>query len=178
MNKEKRSSERKDLIYIGQIKRAHGIKGEVSAEELTESAEVYRKKDEVYLIDQERIKRVEIKGFREHKGRLLIKFEELKTLAEAKEWVGSYIAIPPYDYPKAANEYKVHEIVGLKVVDDEGYEIGKVVEIKDYSANYLLAVEKDKKRVLVPFAEEYCLVDLENGLIKISKDKWEELNEL
>lgn len=177
MNKEKRSSETKDLIYIGQVKRAHGIKGEVSAEKLTDNVEAYEKAEEVYLIKENRIKEVKIESFREHKGRLLIKFEELKRVEEAKEWVGSYIAIPPYDYSKTANEYKVYEIIGLMVVNEDGHELGKVVEIKDYNGNYLLVVEK-KKRILVPFAEEYCLVDLENYLIKIPKDKWEDLNEL
>ena len=178
MNKKKRSSKRNELIYIGWIRKTHGVKGEVSAEILTDKLGIFEEAEKVCLLKNENKKEVKIIEKREHKGRLIIKFGELNTIEEAKEWVGGYIGIPPYAFVREADEYRVYEINGLEVVDEDGKKCGNVIEVKDYSGNCLLIIRAGKKEVMVPFVKEYCDVELEKGRVVIEKRKWEELNEI
>ncbi len=178
MNKRESSSKEENLIYIGKVVKVHGLKGEVEVGILTDRIDRYKESDKIYLLNGNRSKEVRVEGLREYKRGLLVKFEELNSREEAKEWVGSYVAIPPYDYVREEDEYKIYEIDGLEVIDDEGSRCGLVIEVKDYAGNILLVVDTGKKKILLPFVKEYCKIELDRRLIIVLKKIWEELNEI
>jgi 16S rRNA processing protein RimM len=61
-------------------------------------------------------------------------------------------------------EFYVHEIIGMKVVTDEGEELGVLVEMIETGANNVYVVRREEgPDVLLPDIEEVVLeVDVEN----------------
>lgn len=62
------------------------------------------------------------------------------------------------------------DLVGLTAVTDDGKTLGKVVDIDDSTANYLLVIEtEDSAQLLIPLAEEFIeSVDPEAGTLTLS----------
>ena len=67
------------------------------------------------------------------------------------------------------NEFYYHEIIGAKVVEENGNELGKIKEILSPGANDVWVVQRPKKKdVLLPYIDSVVkTVDLENGVIYV-----------
>ena len=67
------------------------------------------------------------------------------------------------------NEFYYHEIIGLRVVEEDGAELGKVKEILSPGANDVWVVQRPKKAdILLPYiASVVKEVDLEAGVIRV-----------
>ena len=81
---------------------------------------------------------------------------------------GREIAVPRSEFPEAAdNEYYWADLVGLKVVNASGEDLGMVSRVFDTGANDVLVVEGERER-LIPFIEQVVQrVDLPGGVIRV-----------
>ena len=68
------------------------------------------------------------------------------------------------------NEYYYHEIIGLKVIDENEKELGKIKEILSPGANDVWVIQRPKKKdALIPYIDSVVQeVDLENGLVRVT----------
>jgi 16S rRNA processing protein RimM len=166
-----------DRIALGKIKKAHGVRGEASVESWTEY-ERFEEVSEVTLVspDESQTRAAKIENVRENRGRALIKFagietpEEMQTL---REWT---VEIPESQARKLEpDEYFLHDLVGLQLVDREGNDRGQVIDVFEGGGGILLTVRRgDGKEYDVPFAAAICvdidvkkkriLVDLPEGI--------------
>ena len=151
-------------IAVGVIRKPHGVRGEASVEPWTDSPERFNDLDAVTLVspDEASTRGVTIESSRAHAGRALVKFGEIGTpeeIATLRDWT---IEIEESEARKLdENEYFLHDLVGLTLVDAEGRERGKVVDTEEGAGGVLLNVERDGRRFDVPFAAEICTeVDL------------------
>jgi 16S rRNA processing protein RimM len=81
---------------------------------------------------------------------------------------GLSIAIARSDFPAAGeNEFYWADLVGLKVVNGEGVDLGTVSRIFETGANDVLVVEGDRER-LIPFTEQVVQdVDLAGRVMRV-----------
>ena len=81
---------------------------------------------------------------------------------------GRQIAIPRDAFPAAAeNEFYWADLIGLRVVNEQDEDFGKVTEVFETGASDVLVVEGDRER-LIPFLEAVVKkVDLEAGVIRV-----------
>jgi 16S rRNA processing protein RimM len=81
---------------------------------------------------------------------------------------GREVAVPRSELPEAGeNEFYWADLIGLRVVNDAGEELGAVARILETGANDVLVVQGDRER-LIPFIEEVVRqVDLGGGLIRV-----------
>jgi 16S rRNA processing protein RimM len=159
-------------IAVGVIRKPHGVRGEASVEAWTDSPDRFKELDAVTLVspDEESTRGVTIESSRAHAGRALVKFGEIGTpeeIATLRNWT---IEIEESEARKLEeNEYFLHDLVGLTLVDADGHECGKVVGTEEGAGGLLLNVERDGRRFDVPFAAEICTdVDLAGKRIVVN----------
>jgi len=88
--------------------------------------------------------------------------------------VGRDIAVTRDQLPvSTAGEYYWADLVGLKVINQSGEELGRVDHLLETGANDVLAVKGERGECLIPFVtERYIMgIDLENGVIHVD---WEQ----
>ncbi|MDQ6800731.1 MAG: ribosome maturation factor RimM [Acidobacteriota bacterium] len=165
-------------IALGVIRKPHGIRGEVSVEPWTDSFERFEELSNVILVspDESTTREATIESARAHGDRALLKFAGITTPEDVdalKQWT---IEIPEAKARKrSANEFFLHDLVGLQLVDKDGRNRGETIEAYEGGGGVLLNVRRaDGKTYEVPFAETICnavdlagkkiIVDLPEGI--------------
>ena len=146
-------------IAVGIIRRAHGIRGEVSVEPWTDSPDRFRELRTVTLVSPDEVEELttEIESSRDHGGRALVKFSGIDSPEATRALHGWTIEIPESDARKLApDEYFLHDLVGLTLIDREGKTRGVVKEAYEGGGGLLLNVAGPKGQFEVPFAKSIC----------------------
>ena len=101
-------------------------------------------------------------SLQEKGNRLIVKFEDVDTLAQAEELVGREVRFA------AEEEEEEDTLIGLKVRDSRTRRIiGEIVDFSDYGGNIVLTVEtKDRGEVLLPLHEE-LIVNIHGEVITL-----------
>ncbi len=110
-----------------------------------------------------------IDGVRSFKGGLLLRCEGVADRSAAENFRDRTLLILADEAePLEADEYFLHDLVGLEVRDDDGERLGVVKEIYPVGNGYLLGVEIDGREVVVPFNRHVVRgVDVDEGTIVI-----------
>jgi 16S rRNA processing protein RimM len=141
------------MLVVGEIRRPHGLKGEISVEPRTDFPD--RFVPGLTLVwkrgDQERSLVVE--SVRAHSGRLLIRFRGIADAAEAAALAGGDLCVSDEQaVPAPEDFYYGHAVEGWTCRDAEGRELGEVTRLEQTSAGPMLEVRTPSGRVaLVPF---------------------------
>jgi len=120
-----------DRIAVGVIRKPHGVRGEASVEPWTNDVERFEELSTVTLVspDEERTRVMTIESVRAHGDRALVKFAGINTPEEIDELKAWTIEIPERNARKRnANEYFLHDFIGVHLVDHQGNDRGEVVE--------------------------------------------------
>lgn len=155
-----------DRIAIGVIRKAHGVRGEASIEPWTDSPDRFTELESIALVapDESSIRELRIESVRIHGERALIKFAGVETPEEVQKLHNWTIEIPE-DEARALeeDEYFLHDLVGLTLVDPQGRERGVVTDIYEGGGGMLLNVKRaDGRQFELPFAAQLCTeIDLE-----------------
>ena len=161
-----------DRIALGIIRKAHGVRGEASVEVWSDSPDRFADLRAVTLVspDENQTRAAAIESVRTHAGRALVKFAGLESPEDVQKLQNWTVEIPEVDARKLdADEYFLHDLIGLTLVDAGGQERGKVVEVEEGAGGVLLVVNGPRRRFDVPFAAEICTkVDLETKTIVVS----------
>jgi 16S rRNA processing protein RimM len=161
-----------DRIALGRIRKAHGLRGDASVEAWSE-LERFREVTDVTLVspDETQTREVKIESTREHSDRLLIKFSGIATPEEVQALHGWTIEIPTSQARKLDDdEYFLHDLVGMHLVDREGKDRGEVIEAYEGGGGVLLNVRRggDGRQYEVPFAASICVaIDVKAKMIVV-----------
>lgn len=156
---------------IGKITGTHGIRGTMRVFPTTEDPSRFERLKEII---------VEICGKREtfhiqkvafHKQFVLLTVKEITDINVAELYKNGRILIPDaMAIPLGEDEYYNRDLYGLKVVTEEGEELGEITEIFPTGSNDVYVVKKDGKgkELLLPAIKD-CIknVDLENGVMTV-----------
>ena len=101
-------------------------------------------------------------SLQEKGNRLIVKFEDVDTLAQAEELVGREVRFA------AEEEEEEDTLIGLRVRDSRTRRIiGEIVDFSDYGGNIVLTVEtEDRGEVLRPLHEE-LIVNIHGEVITL-----------
>jgi 16S rRNA processing protein RimM len=161
-----------DRIALGIIRKAHGVRGEASVEAWSDSPDRFTGLSAVTLVspDESQTRDAAIESVRIHAGRALVKFAGINAPEDVRPMQNWTVEVPLTDArPLEANEYFLHDLVGLTLVDDKGTSRGNVIEIEETGGGVLLVVEGPRGKFDVPFAAEICTrVDLDARTIAVN----------
>ena len=157
-----------DLVAIAKIIKPRGIRGEVSADILTDFPERFDDLESVVAIlpDGGR-KTLKIKDFRFQKNRVLLTFEDVDSIEAADVLRGTELCVPESEaVALEEDEFFDWQLTDCRVETVEGETVGIVREVMRTGGTEILVVAGAEKEFLIPFAETICTkVDIENKLI-------------
>nr|MBF0221345.1 16S rRNA processing protein RimM [Desulfobulbaceae bacterium] len=155
-----RSTTPEDLLSVGKIVKAQGVKGEVKVLPFSGHA------DDLLCYGEFFISRgLEIAPFAVNKSRVHGKFCVLKLASidsrdDAEQLVGLEISVPRDAMPELPDdEFYWHDFEGLRVVTEQGVDLGKVIALIATGSNDVLVVAGKGKEYLIPAIDE-IIVDV------------------
>ena len=159
-----------DLLQVGIITSTHGVRGEVKVYPTTDDPRRFRRLKEVVLDTGKEKMNLEIEGVKFFKQFVILKFKGLDNIND----IENYRQKSPYVTRKNAvrlqrDEYFIADLIGLKVQDEDGKELGTVKDVIETGANDVYEVEMaDGKSLLLPAIKQCILnVDVENGTMQV-----------
>lgn len=165
-----------DLMEVGKIVSAHGIRGEMRVHPSTDFPERFEKKGVRWLLrpGQAEAEMVKLtKGyFQEGKGLYVIQLQSVTDRNGAEAMRGCTLWVKKDDRPELdEGEFHVSDLVGLEVYMQASEALLGTVSNVLFAGNDLLEVmiEGRKEPVLIPFVEAIVpVVDLPNRRIEIT----------
>ena len=157
------------MIALGIIREPHGVRGEASVEPWTDSPDRFDELTSVTLVApaDASTREARIESARPHGDRVLVKFEGIDDVNPLRNWT---IEIPESEARELEeDEYFLYDLVGLTLIDANGAERGKVVDVYEGGGGILLQVQRGKRKFDVPFASEICTkIDLESKTMTVN----------
>ncbi|TLS37344.1 ribosome maturation factor RimM [Pseudalkalibacillus caeni] len=159
---------------VGKIVNTHGVRGEVRVISRTDFPEErYAEGSELYLFQENKQEPVllTVSSHRKHKQFDLLTFEGHPSINDVEQYKGGLLKVSEDQLADLEEgEFYYHDIMGLKVVTEEGEEIGKIKEILSPGANDVWVVQRSGggKDVLIPYIESIVKdVDLQSETVTI-----------
>lgn len=159
-----------DLFRIGSVSTTHGVHGEVKVYPTTDDPGRYKKIKEVILDNGKEKKTAHIEQTKFFKQMVIVKFKECNSMDEAEKLRGYELYVTrEHAIPLNKNEYYIADLIGMKVLTDEGSELGMIDDVLQTGANDVYVVKQPSgKDVLLPAIKDCILsVDVEAGLMKV-----------
>jgi len=149
-----------DVLTVAHVRRAHGLTGEVLVQvETDDGADIFCA-DRRFEVRSPRgattaLRELTITESRPHRGGFLLRFREVVDRESAEGLRGAELLLDREELrPLEDDEYFLHELVGLEVVD-EGYgSLGPILEIYDAAGQLLALVKIDGRERLLPLRRE------------------------
>ena len=159
-------------IAVGQIARAHGIRGEVTVAVRTDEPEVRFVPGVALATDPPERGPLTVAATRWHSGRLLVMFEGVRDRNDAEDLKGTLLVLDSAQIPASddPDEFYDHQLIGLAVVTTAGDSVGEVTDVLHHGQD-LLVVRRapgPAAEAMVPFVSAIVTeVDLPGGRLVI-----------
>ncbi len=163
------------LIVVGVLSGAHGVRGDVRVKSFTEDPHALFHYGP--LLNEAGEKLLDPKTYRVAKDHFIV---TPRTARQKEEWdtlKGTRLFVPRSRLPDSEDdEFYIEDLVGLRVLDLNDNEIGRVKAVLDHGAGDLIEIlpAGGTKPVLVPFTrEDIPDLDLSEGKIVVATfDIW------
>ena len=159
-----------DLMQVGIITSTHGVRGEVKVYPTTDDPRRFRRLKEVVLDTGKEKMNLEIEGVKFFKQFVILKFKGLDNINDIEKYRQKSLYVTRKNAVRLQrDEYFIADLIGLKVQDEDGKELGTVKDVIETGANDVYEVEMaDGKSLLLPAIKQCILnVDVENGTMQV-----------
>lgn len=164
------------FYLVGRVRRAHGIRGELVVEALTDAPDAIfapgrrvfaGTRDGDIAPGQPEMRILRSSPF---KGGWIVAFEGLGDRSAAETWRDRTFLLPEDEVePPGEDEVFIHDLVGMRVVRVSGEELGAVSEVFELPQGLVIEVQREHaKPVLLPFNDQtVTAVDTELRVIHV-----------
>jgi 16S rRNA processing protein RimM len=165
-----------EYYLVGRVRRAHGIRGELVIETLTDAPDaIFAAGRRVFAgtkngdptADRQELHIIRSTPF---KGGLIVAFEGIDDKGSADAWRERTLLLPGDEVdPPDPDELFIHDLVGMRVVRVSGEAIGDVAEVFELPQGLIMEVRRAAaKPVLLPFDEHTVTeVDVAGRVIRV-----------
>lgn len=157
-----------NFVFIGRVGRPHGIDGEFYVDRIALTAEELLALGSLEWRGREGATRtVSIAAVRTANDRLLVKFDGIRSREAASELTNGMLWGDAERLPDPGpGVVYTFQLVGLKVVDVTGQDLGVLRDVQTSTAQPLYVVEREGREHLYPGIEPFVKkVDLAAGVI-------------
>jgi 16S rRNA processing protein RimM len=144
-----------DLLLVGRVARAHGIRGQVVVSPETDFVEERFRAGQILLVgpaDAAAQRRIDDVRF--HRGRPIVRFEGVDTMSDAETLAGAELWLPESTLaPLPDGTFYRHDLIGCEVRDTHDAVIGRVTAVEGTLDRSYLVVDGD---VMIPLVEGIC----------------------
>ena len=156
--------EKKALIEAGRIVNTHGVRGEVKIEVWLDSPQFFKSFKRLVLDSGEELK---VLGSKTHKGFVIARIEGTDDVNAAMRLKGKNVSVRREDAALPKGAFFLQDIIGAKVVDEEGREIGILSEVMETPASNIYVIKGESEH-LIPAVPEFILkTDADAGVITV-----------
>lgn len=150
-----------DTLRVGVISSTHGVRGEVKVFPTTDEPEYFKNWKTVILDTGREQMTLTIEGVKFFKNMVILKFKEFNDISEIEKYKGKDLLILREQARELEpDENFIVDLIGLKVVTDEGAEFGTMKDVILTGANDVYVIEgTDGKEYLFP-AIKQCVLDV------------------
>jgi 16S rRNA processing protein RimM len=159
-----------NLLRVGVISSTHGLKGEVKVFPTTDDPTRFKSLKHVMLDTGSEHMDLEIQGVKFFKNMVILKFKGFDSINEIEKYKGKDLLIKrDQAVTLGPDENFIFELIGLRVVTEDGAEFGTLTDVIKTGANDVYEVKtKEGKEVLLPAIKQCVLgVDLEEGTVTV-----------
>jgi 16S rRNA processing protein RimM len=153
-----------NLLEVGHIRRPHGLRGDVFVQLVSDRDDRLAPGSILYSGDR----RFAVTGSRRAaKGRWVVSFEGIESRADAEAFTNTTVFAEPIDDPDAL---WVHELIGSRVVDQDGVDRGECVAVVANPASDLLELGDGAlvpSTFIVAHEDSVISVDVPTGLFEL-----------
>ncbi len=161
------------FIIVGRVRKAHGIRGEVVVEAITDAPDaVFAAGRRVFAgtaagdISTAR-QELHIRSVRPFNEGMLVGFDEVPERNAAELWRGRYLLLPADEVPAPADdEVYLHDLLGMRVDLADGEVVGVVEELYELPHGLALDVRRAEPRD----AETVLLLYDDITILSVDKD--------
>ncbi len=159
-----------ELFQVGIITSTHGVRGEVKVYPTTDDVKRFKRLREVLLDTGKEKITLEIEGVKFFKQFAILKFKGYDNINDVEKYRRMSLYVTRENAVKLGrDEYFISDLMGLRVQDEEGREIGVLREVIETGANDVYAIDlTDGRELLLPAIKQCVLkVDVEAGFMQI-----------
>ena len=162
------SSPEPRFLVIGQIGKAHGVRGEMRVTPHTDEPERFTWLERVYVGEKKR-QPIVVERARLHKDFVLLKLAGYDYRDQVDMLRNEWLLIPEEEaIPLAEDEYFLYQLMGLQVFRESGELLGDLVDIIETAANNVFVVQMAEQQLLLPDIEDVVReIDFENGRMTV-----------
>lgn len=194
MNKTQQDNESSERLIVGRITGVYGIQGWLKIFSYTDPMEAIVDYNPWYIRAENRKNApwtaVKLKAGKRHAKTVIAKLEGCNDCDTAMTYIGNEISIKlaQLEDLEGKDEYYWRDLIGLRVINQQGIELGRVKRLMETGANDVLVVtseneaaeaavekaaaEKKHKEHLIPWTMHNAIVavDIEQGVIEVDWD--------
>ena len=150
-------------LEAGKIVNTHGIKGEVKIEPWADSPEFLKKFKTLYINGAP----VKVRSARVHGAFVIALLEGVEDINAAMALKNKVVCIDRRDAKLPKGHFFIADIIGAKVVDENGVELGELVDVMERPAHDIYVV-KGEREILIPAVPEFILnTDVDAGIVTV-----------
>jgi 16S rRNA processing protein RimM len=168
MHAKKSAQQPPEVLVVGRVVRPHGVRGELIVEALSPMIGALAAGTVILLGDP--LEQMTIRQIRPHRKRYLVTLSGCSSREQADHFRGLKLAIP-FDQaePLPEGEFYYWQILGLRVMTNEGEFLGEIVDILETGANdvYIVRDAQGVEQLIPAIAPVIKRVDLEEGVVHI-----------
>jgi 16S rRNA processing protein RimM len=162
------------FLVVGRLRRTHGVRGEILFEPLTDFPERIQPGKVLYLGDEKRP--FKVKSQRPHDTLMILGFEEIQDMDQAGQLRNQLVYVRKDSLPALPDgEYYHHDLLGCRVISEDGSVLGVLAEILQTGANdvYLVRDEVGNEILLPVIPDVIVGVDIERKEVRVRPLEWE-----
>lgn len=158
------------MVIMGRVVGGQGLQGWVKVQTFTEHLDSLLDYDTWYLgNDKHPWREFKVQGCNVHTKVVVAKLEGISDRTAADKCKGLLVGVPRSSLPaQAEDEYYWSDLIGMKVINLEGAELGTVESLIETGANDVMCVRNEQGEILIPFlAQVVQQVSLAEKLIRV-----------
>ena len=164
-------------MIVGRVRKAHGIRGELVVEPITDAPErIFAAGQRVFAgtargdLAPDR-RELHVDRATRFKEGLIIAFREITDRTAAEQWRNRFFLVPSGEVPPLdEGEVYVHELVGMRVLLESGDSLGDVAEVYELPQGLAIDVRRadGKGTVLLLYEQSVTAVDRDARLMTVT----------
>ena len=155
-----------EQIVVGRIGAVYGVKGWLKVQSFTDDPESIFEYSP-WLLSQKTEREMKVVEWRRHNNGLIARLEGISDRDEAARLTGADICITADELPALADdEFYWRDLIGMRVVNTKGYDMGVVEQIMPTASNDVLVVKANsndgfgKSERLIPFIQSEYVTEV------------------
>ncbi|MBD5634445.1 MAG: 16S rRNA processing protein RimM [Candidatus Eremiobacteraeota bacterium] len=154
-------------VAVGRLLGVFGIRGEIKCRPSASGTGAFAAGRLFTLGAEPGARELRCTTARRHHERLLLAFEGISTPEAARDLIGADLYADSAEVELGPNEYLDADLIGLRLISENGRELARVVGVRHFPAQDCLVV--DPGGALVPLVKAFVrAIDVAGGTMSVS----------